>query len=488
VAEESRQGQAENVIGYFLGNLRSQLVAIGRLSILKDGADMAADYFMAVPADQLSDEELFRRTEQMRLLGLVRRDLGDMDAALASFQDSYALSEDLLERDSTNATWILGLATSHYYLGEVPYLRGDPAAALEHWKVYLDLAEMLVEAEPENLTYQLEQSYAHGNVGSALEQMGDVDGALAEFLVTLEQKKRLAEQQPENAEFRSALATAYNKVAVAQRRLGDLEPALRHHRAELEVRQELVADDSSDMPARRFLSLAHTFLGELLMATGDSPGALEQRLAAWRLQQELVRWDSANVTWQAGLAVSARLAGLGMVAAGREEEGMAALLDSRNILLRLLDRDAASVDYRQELARTESALAVAHLDDRPDEAAAAARRSLEVLTPLNASGGGDSYAAWVESGAYVELGRSLAALGRTAEAREAWTNALSLLQSVAKDGGDIDHLATQASTLLHLGRVEEARPIAETLMRRGYRQAEFLALARRNGLLASRTR
>jgi tetratricopeptide (TPR) repeat protein len=232
------------------------------------------------------------------------------------------------------------------------------------------------------------------------------------------------------------------------------------------------------------LSLTHSYLGELLMATGDAGAALEQRLAAWRIHQQLVRWDATNVTWERSLAISARGAGLGLADAGRDDEGLAALADSRDILLRLVDSDATSLDYRRELAKTESALAIAYLDEQPDEAVAAAHRSLEALAPLKATGVGDASLLSIESSAYLNLGRSLAAVGRIDEAREAWASALSLSRSSAATDG-IDHLVILASTLLHLGRVDEARPIAHTLMQRGYRQPDFLTLARRNGLIAT---
>ena len=299
---EARQGQAEDLIGFMFDDLRPKLVSIGQSDWLVDAANRAEAYFTAVPPEQLSDGELFRRTEQMRLFGNVRLDRGDVSGALASFEAAHDLSEDLLRRDSTNAEWRLGLALDHFWLGNFSFQRGDFEAALEHFRAYKDHSAELVTEKPDDLQYRLELSYAHGNIGTVLEFMGDGDGAREEYLRSLEQKQALVDLDPENTEFQAALATAFNKVAVVEQQQGDLSTALGHHREELAVRQELAAGDEADMPARRDLSLAHTFLGELLLALGEQQEALEHQLAAWEIQQRLVDWDPADVFWRRGLA------------------------------------------------------------------------------------------------------------------------------------------------------------------------------------------
>src|SRR5699024_1902183 len=147
--------------------------------------------------EQLSDGELYRRTEQMRLFGNVRLDRGDVAGALESFEAAHALSEDLLGRDSTNAEWRLGLATDHFWLGNFSFQRGDFEAALEHLRAYRDHAGELVAEKPDDLQYRLELSYAHGNIGTVLDFMGDSDGALEEYLRSLEQKQALVDLDPE---------------------------------------------------------------------------------------------------------------------------------------------------------------------------------------------------------------------------------------------------------------------------------------------------
>ena len=478
---EARQGQAEDLIGFIFDDLRPKLVAIGQSDWLMDAATRAEAYFTAVPPEELSDQELYRRTEQMRLLGQVRLDRGDGEGALESFRAAHALSTSLLQRDPGNATWRLGLATDHFWLGSFSYQRGQLPEALEHFHAYRDHTRRLVSEHPDEPEFRLELSYALGNVGTVLQQMGDWDGALDAFLTTLEQKEALARQDRGNTEYQSALATAYNKVAVAEQRRGDLTAALRHFQAELEVRRALVDLQSRDRPERRLLSLSHSFLGELLGGMGEVERALEHHMEALRLQRELVAWDPANVAWQRGLATSTRLAGSALVAAGRTGEGLATLRESREILEDLLQGDPQRPEYLLEMARVEWDLAEAILREEPAGAEAAARRALGILTEAPGDLAETPAARRVESGAHLVLGAARSALGGVEAAEDSWNHALALVRDA--DGSDgLEHLATRAAALLYLGRTGEARPLIHLLFERDYRHPRLATLVREKGL------
>src|SRR5690606_18109201 len=165
--------------------------------------------------------------------------------------------------------------------------------------------------------------------------------------------------------------------------------------------------------------------------------------------KELVGWDPANVSWQRGLATSARLAARGLGAAGREDAALAALEESSEILRRLLAADPQSSDYRLELAATESELAGVLVVRAPDAARGAAGRAVESLEPIAAVEARTAGTRRVESRAHIELGRALAAQGRTAEATQAWSRALSVLPPAGPDEG-ISVTVARVYALLYL--------------------------------------
>jgi eukaryotic-like serine/threonine-protein kinase len=481
---EARQGQAEELIGFMLGDLRGKLIPIGRLDVLNDVGTAALAYFAAVPEEELSDQELFRRSEALRLLGQVQLDQGNSDAALQTFRESLSLAEHLARRDTNNGEWQLGLGASHFWIGNIRFLAKNPDGALEHWRTYLEIAKRMAEQQPDSALYWLERSYGHGNVGTALEAKGDLVGARAAFEQALEDKLWLVKIDPDDLEYQSALATAYNKVGHVQRKMGDLQGALRSHRAELTVREAVAQRDTGNAQSRWLLALSQSFLGELLASVGSADESLERRFAALRHLEELVRRDSTNATWRRGLALSERLAGIGLVEHGRTAEGTRRLHSSHRLLQDLVAVQPASVDFRQELAKTEVALATAHrLGGRPDNAKVAAQRALATLEPMWAERPDHPESRRVASHALLEVGLAEARLGSPRRARVAWQRARETIEPIAQASGSTDHLAAHGLALLHLDQLDEARPIVETLLERGYRRADFLALVREKKLV-----
>src|SRR5205823_4512079 len=78
---EARQVQAEELIGFMVGDLRTRLTPIGRLDVLDEVGRKALGYFAAVPESELSSEELFRRAQALHQLGEVRMDQGNLAGA-----------------------------------------------------------------------------------------------------------------------------------------------------------------------------------------------------------------------------------------------------------------------------------------------------------------------------------------------------------------------------------------------------------------------
>jgi tetratricopeptide (TPR) repeat protein len=119
---------------------------------------------------------------------------------------------------------------------------------------------------------------------------------------------------------------------------------------------------------------------------------------------------------------------------------------------------------------------------RAAAAAGAARSAVLMLEPVLRQNPGDATAARILSEAQLELGRALAAAGRTAEARAAWSRAVATVEPSARASGTPEHLAALASGLLLLDRRDEARPLVDTLAVLGFRRADFVALTREKGI------
>jgi eukaryotic-like serine/threonine-protein kinase len=476
---ELRRGQAEDLIGFMLGDLREKLTPVGRLDVLDDVGQRAMAYFATVPPAELSDEELFRRFEAIRQLGEVRLEQGRREDAVRAFRESVRLGTALVERDPARAAWQTGLGASHFAVGNTLLGQGDLDGALTSFTAYLSIAGRLAAAEPANAEARLELAYAHSNIGSVRERQGDLDGARQAFLSTLAVMQALAGQGGGGPDLQLDIAQTYNTLAVIERKLGRLDEALRHHRQELALEEALVAADPEHAQRLRFLGITHHYLALLHAQRGEEAERLRHARAALAVSAPLAARDRGNAAWQRTWATDRRLLGSALLAAGRRDIALAELRASRETLAGLLAGDTTNRELRRALARTElelsQALAEAGLA-RP--ALAAAERALDALPPSAAGQATDPASAPLRAEAYLAAGEARARLGQSAPARADFARARDAVEPMLRPAGNTDLLAVYAAALLRQGAAAQVRPVLAELERRGYRERRLLALAR----------
>jgi serine/threonine-protein kinase len=484
---ELRQGQAEDLIGFVLGDLRTRLTPIGRLDILDAVGQKATEYFAAVPEGELSDRELFRRSQALRQLGEVRVDQGKLAAGMSAFRESLELANGLAVRDPSNGEWQVGLGASHFWIGYILWRQADPGGALEHFVPYLRITEALVARHPDSLAYRLEQGYALSNIGSVKESKGDLRGALAAFRSTLAIKQEIAKRDSANLERQLDLAQTHNSIGVVERKLGNLREAAISHRAELAIKQSLVIRDPTNRQWARSLAIAHAFLGDLLINLGDIDGALAETRVARAMHGSLAAQDTSNAEQRWRFANSERLVGQTLLERGDLGAALRELHSGRTRMQQLLATSPDNLEWQQEFARTQLALGEALLlGARPAEAREAVREALEIVEPAVARKPDDLNLLRLLSETYIGRGMVLARTGDAAGAHRDWTHAFVTVDSVARLSGHTDLLARAATALLHLNRVEEAGPLLQELWRRGYRRPSLLDLARERGVIPMR--
>ena len=83
----------------------------------------------------------------------------------------------------------------------------------------------------------------------------------------------------------------------------------------------------------------------------------------------------------------------------------------------------------------------------------------------------------------VRMGEVLEAMGRHDDARAEWESAAARMASLTGDGAALFMLDTRACALILLGRSEEARPLVERLIAKGWNRRALLDLARTGGLV-----
>ncbi len=482
----ARQGQAEALINYMLGDLRSRMEPIGKLALLDEVGRKALAYFAAVPESELSEEEQYHRAEAVRQLGNVRLAQGRLPEAARLMRQSIDLMLPLVAHDSLNPRWQLGLAHNHFYAGSVDWSLGNVDSALTHFLPMVRVSDRLLAQYPESLAYRAEVAYAHNNIGFAKIAKGDTRGGLASYQAALAILAPLVKRDTSNTDWIIALAAVHNAAGVSRRKLGDLSGALSDHRQELALRIALARRDTTNREWQRFVALAQAYLSDIKLWTGDVDGALADVHAARATYESLVTSDSSNVAWCNGLAsIYGRLARL--LLERNDATGALHELDRERAVLERIARlgaaNAASATYKREVIASATARGSALLQSgRARDARASVELGLAAGESAMAAKPNDLEYRRLVAGAYIGLGEILSRAENAGASTIPWARALVFVDSLARSAKETEFLALQAEAMLHLHGKDEARPIVSELIRRGYRRPSFLRLIRANGL------
>ena len=479
VVAEERQVQAEELISFMLGDLRTRLGAIGGLDVLSQVGKKAQDYFAAVPEAELSDVEQFHRSQLFHQIGEVRVAQGDFPGAMVLFRKSLALASKVAARAPDNAEWQLGLGASHFWVGFIHWNQNDLDSALAHFTPYLKITQALVARAPDSLLFRNELGQASSNLGSVKESKGDLAGALAAFREAIAAKEFAARRDSTKLAWRLDLANSYNSAAVIQRKIGDLSGAEKTHRAELAEKLAIVRDDPPNQLYQMRLASARAFLADILVIQGRVSESLPLFTSSRDLYATLVKADTGNAEKRRFLASVERQRGAALLEAG---DARAALLDfqaSRALIDPTMAKTPSNALWQLALARTLSAQSSAlSATARDADAAAAAQRAIDLVAPLLAKKPSDQNLRLGLAEAYLALADARASSGDAADARVAWSSAFTTMDSVARATQITDQLVVVTVALVHLSRQKDAQPLVDELMKRGYRRPRWMALVR----------
>ncbi len=474
---DRRRSQAEDLIGFMLGDLRTQLGPVGRLDILDRVGAKAMDYFAAVPESELSDEELLRRSAALYQIGDVRIAQGNLDAATPPLQQSLTLAMALAARRPDDGDRVFALAQSHYWVGYVHWKRHDLAAAEREFQAYLAAAHRLVAIDASRAEWQREVAYADSNLGSVLEARGDLPAALERFRACLAVERSLLARAPADTDLQSSVASSHNTIGVVLRSSGRFAEALQELNQELEIRQALVSAQPGNYTYRLRLSIAHAHRGHVLAAQGRTVDAIAAYTRAEALLNELAVRDPANRAWQREVATGQMNLGQARLAVGEHAEALRHLRGAVTIMETLTAGDPTNVGWQRDLADERRALGQALLAVGDTSGAAReADASLRLTAGLIGLADGDLQAVSIASTAHAVLAQAWTARGDAGRAAAEWERAYQVIAPSAAGSMDYRMLEPLAVALLRLGRAAQAAPVVQKLTAMGYYSPQVRAM------------
>jgi len=474
-----RRAQADDLIGFMVGDLRKKLEPVGRLDVLDAAATKALEYTGSLDPSALDTTELVRASKALNQLGDVRTGQGRLADAVKAYRHSLMLTTEAVRRVPQNNEAQFALGQSEFGVGNSARLQGDLKTALAHMTAYMRIGELLAKREPANVAFQLERAYGHSSLASVLEVEGDLKQALEHLRVTVEVKGALAVAAPGDADRQADYANTLNRIGTVQQGLGMLEAARDNFAAELEIVTRLSRHDPQHTVWRDRIARAHSYAGGVAELMGDDAAGLDHRRAELSIDEELHRLDAANVDWARNMAMTQMRIGDLLRRSGDSHAALALIADAEPLMRGVLAIDARP-KWQRDYAVLETSRARALLAARDTrgalQAADEAVRRLATMT--------DSGSVRYVSDAHLVRGDALAANGRAGEARAEWTTARGIIEPVARSAADPQVVDAWCRALLRLNEDSQARALLARLTAIGYRPRDLLDLAKESRITA----
>jgi len=480
-AAERRQKQAEDLVGFMLGDLDDKLREVNRLDILESVADRAVKYFAALPSADMTADSLSLRARAQLKLGAVHRDQGRTDEAMESFRGALSSSDELLLREPGNPDFGIIEAESMSWIGFVDWSQGRLDDASRRFLAARDILLAARTRRPDDLDLLDRIGAVRTNVGRVYEARNQIVEAREEYAKVLETYTYLSRRQPNVSSWRAELGYAHNNLAQLAMKNGDLESATREYIADLEIKRNLYELDPANNARREDLVASEAFLGQVLLACGENAAAKLHLDAAMDGIEALLRIDPNSTDWLDKAGSYGWMHG--QAARVLRDRTAAEKSDAASIarLTLLVAKDSANVGWQRKLAQAQLENAWRLFQLGQLKPAADAVEAAEGALAKAKGDGGDIATQLVDAHLALIMGDIADAKHDAAGASSRWDRAARASRS-AEASKDPSAEAAWIRSRLRQGSVDGIGNAAQALANSGYRHADLIADLERFGI------
>ncbi|MBV8342569.1 MAG: toll/interleukin-1 receptor domain-containing protein [Gammaproteobacteria bacterium] len=476
-AAERHQKQAEDLVGFMLGDLNGKLEPLQRLDILEAVDDRAMRYFKSLPSSDVTEETLVQRARALEKIGSVRAEQGHLQAALDSYQSALALAAGLARAAPANARRQLAYANDWAWIGMTYWSLGRLEAA---GKAFAAAQRVLARAsrdDPRDTDVRFEEATLDNDIGHVLEAEGRLEEAAVHYRSMLAVSQGLVAQDSGHKEWAVELGSAHNNLGKAAMMRGDLTGAIAEYRADDALETMLSERDSRDNDQLENSLRSRAILGRTLALAGDLDAGILDLTQSIQAAERLTAFDPRNTTFQEDRALyESQLARMKRLAGDLRP---AAALTARSLqsFAALTAGDPGNTQWSREYAEAQTEEAAESLaEGHAESARSELQEALARLEPLLARQPEERALLLATTRARLQLAAVSADAGA---ARQLRTEALAAIDSVKSGRADPRLLALRSEALLGLGRAADAQPALVQLAQSGYRDRGLLSLLQR---------
>ena len=464
--------EAEGLVGFMLGDLRTKLQPLGRLDVLDSVGARALAYYEEQDKGGLSDESLAQRSKALTLLGEIAHTRGDMNTAIRLYREAYESTAESLRRDPNNPERMYEHAQNVFWIGAIDRQQGRLPAAEAAMREYQQLAQSMIAQQPGELRYRLERSYANNNLGVLVLEQRRYREASRILGSELADSEALLASDPGSAAYQDRLLEALAWLSDVREKTGELEDAIGQRERQISLLRQLMTSRGDDTGLQRKLMTAERVLGRLFASRGDVSRGLEHMRNATAIGEKLLATEPSNTEWVQYISDGILELGELQLAMRQLDDAGTSARSGCDMANRLAARDSSVSMWRVDLPvrcfELRARLALARNEPAEAQALSADLSTLMEAERSKAKSPDDRIDLAI---AHMLRGDVAARLGDSAGARAAWQSGLS----VWPKGVELQprELALHASLLRKAGQVPESAAITRKLAGIGYREPDF---------------
>ena len=231
--------------------------------------------------------------------------IGDPQAALASYQKALALREPVAAEDPKNVAVLRDLVYSYIRLSDLLGNQGDSARALQYARNEIPTAQKISHLDPVGRQTKVFLAGTYSDQGSKEAFYGDRSAGLRTLSEGAAMFEQLLSERSEDTSIRRMLSLTYGRIGDVQRNEGSKGDAdsLASFRKASAILQPLLSQQPDNAEVRRILAYDHRSIGELLDDMNQKPAALAEERVAIGSLQKLASTDRANAQLAQDIAI-----------------------------------------------------------------------------------------------------------------------------------------------------------------------------------------
>ncbi len=465
VDAERRQAQAEDILGFMLGDLRKNLTKVGRLDLMRSVDDKATGYFATLDPRDLSDRALEEQARSLTGIGEVRLNEGKNAEAMAAFREAHARTSALYQRQPDKGQRLFDLSQAQFWIGFVALEQGRFEDARQWLEKYRDSAVKLAAMDRSNFAWQQEAAYGYHNLGALDFRMGQYQQAEQAMLAERELYADWLKQRPNDYNLRFEAANIDSFLGSLMLEQGKLKEAESYYSAQEDAMQRNRDEDPGNVKWKEVHADSKRFLTEVQALLGKRDQAKSSALEAMQISTDLTVLDPNNITWSYTYGLShwwlARLADAQDDAQTHAEKAL-------SILAKAHAQDPSNEPIALRLAKSRNLLAeIALMRGNAVAVPAHTQAALDALAPFwKLEQKEDTRIALAD--AYWLMGQAAHVEGDSARANGHWQQALALLSEGGLKSPPFGRLDELARTLNSLGQDAEAEVYIDRLEQSGF--------------------